>query len=256
MAHVSRPMVALLVATLAFFALWTVALKPDGSTGNGGSQGLAGLSSAVAKAHHVVAASAAVSAAPSGGSATQSAEAARQTTIAAASPSTPLGGNAATVPPTTPGTATSPAASYANPGASSSSAAATGPTGASSGLAQTGVTSGLAQTGASATSSGPAALDAALTAHQIVVVLFYNPAGADDLAVKQELDSLAPTPGVVVLSAPITQLAAYSSITRRVPVSQAPTLLFIDRHGNASEIVGFADTLEVAQRLAATLAVK
>jgi hypothetical protein len=87
-------------------------------------------------------------------------------------------------------------------------------------------------------------------------MLFYNPAGADDQAVKQELDSLYPSAGTLVLSAPITQLAAYSPITAKVPVSQAPTLLFIDRHGSASELVGFADDLEIAQRLAATLAVR
>jgi hypothetical protein len=87
-------------------------------------------------------------------------------------------------------------------------------------------------------------------------MLFYNPAGADDQAVKQELDSLYPAPGTFVLSVPIAQLAAYSAITAKVPVSQAPTLLFIDRHGNASELVGFADDLEIARRLAATVAVK
>ena len=88
------------------------------------------------------------------------------------------------------------------------------------------------------------------------MLLFYNPAGADDLAVKQEVDGLYPAPGTLVLSAPISQLAAYSAITGKVPVSQAPTLLFIDRHGAASELVGFADDLEIARRLAATLAIR
>jgi hypothetical protein len=39
MTHVSRPLIALLVATVAFFALWVVALKPSGSGGQGHGSG-------------------------------------------------------------------------------------------------------------------------------------------------------------------------------------------------------------------------
>jgi hypothetical protein len=105
-------------------------------------------------------------------------------------------------------------------------------------------------------SAGPAQLKAALAAHQVVVLLFYNPAGADDQAVKQELGAMSAPAGVLVLSAPITQLADYSSITQQVPVSQSPTLLFIDRHRQASALTGFSDSLEIAQRLRDTLAVR
>jgi hypothetical protein len=90
----------------------------------------------------------------------------------------------------------------------------------------------------------------------VVVLLFYNPAGADDQAVKQELDALRARAGVLVLSAPITQLASYSSITEQVPVSVSPTVLFIDRRGQASALTGFSDSLEIAQRLTDTLAVR
>ncbi len=254
MAHVSRPLVALLGATLAFFALWTVALKHSGSSGGGGSQGLSGLASAVAKAHHAVAASQAASAAEPGAGAppaTQSGSSTAQSPGAASSPATAGSASTAVSPPTTTPSAASPggaapsqAALSGSPATTSTAPAATGGAASSAGSSAT----------APSASTGPAALKAALKAHDVVVMLFYNPAGADDQAVKQELDSLYPPPGTLVQSAPIAQLAAYSSITGRVPVSQAPTLLFIDRHGNASEIVGFADDLEITQRLAATLA--
>ena len=37
MGNVSRPLIALLVATVAFFALWIVALKPSSGTGTAGT---------------------------------------------------------------------------------------------------------------------------------------------------------------------------------------------------------------------------
>ncbi|HEY5317711.1 MAG TPA: hypothetical protein VIJ20_07005, partial [Solirubrobacteraceae bacterium] len=37
MTHVSRPLLGLLVATVLFFTLWLVALKPSSSTTKGGS---------------------------------------------------------------------------------------------------------------------------------------------------------------------------------------------------------------------------
>ncbi len=182
MASVSRPLVALLVATLALFALWTVALKPSGSSGGGGSQGPSGPASAVAKAHRVAAASATTATGPP--------------TTTTPTPANPRGA--------TP----SQAALSGNPATSPTGRAATGGSGAAV---------GSSATGATGANTGPAALKAALSAHEVVVMLFYNPAGADDQAVKQELDALYASAGTLVLSAPIAQLAAYSSITGRVP---------------------------------------
>jgi len=57
MAQVSRPLIALLVATVAFFALWVVALKPHGSSGGSGGGAKAGLGQYQADinaAHHAV----------------------------------------------------------------------------------------------------------------------------------------------------------------------------------------------------------
>ncbi len=251
MSNVSRPLVGLLVTTLAFFALWTVALKPGGSAGGGGSQGLHAFSSAISAAHHVAAksaaASAAESAAPAPGAASSSSGHSTpsgrggSSTQAGRSSTAQLGvvpSQGATTPAT--GSADNTTTSAAASAHSTSTPGGTPPAGPAAAAGQ----------------SGPAQLKAALGAHEVVLLLFFNPAGADDQAVKQELDAMAAPAGVLVLTAPITQLADYSSITGQVPVAESPTLLFIDRHGDASALTGFADSLEIGQRLAETLAVK
>jgi hypothetical protein len=97
----------------------------------------------------------------------------------------------------------------------------------------------------------------ALKAHKVLAVLFYNPAAADDQAVKQELASI-PTHGsqVVKLVAPIDELAKYTVVTAQVPVNASPTLVLIDSHQRASTIVGFADRFEIAQRVSDALTAK
>lgn len=64
MANVSRPLIALLVGTVAVFALWIVALKPSASTSPGGGHGLGVYQSAIDKAHKAVANSNRASIAP------------------------------------------------------------------------------------------------------------------------------------------------------------------------------------------------
>ncbi len=54
MANVSRPLLALLVSTVAVFALWLVALKPSSSSTPGQPQGLGQYQSAINKAHSAV----------------------------------------------------------------------------------------------------------------------------------------------------------------------------------------------------------
>jgi hypothetical protein len=70
MDHVSRPLLAVLVATVAFFALWVVALKPSSSSTTGRSSGLGTYQSAINQARRAVATSNAASTAEGGGVAT------------------------------------------------------------------------------------------------------------------------------------------------------------------------------------------
>jgi hypothetical protein len=102
-----------------------------------------------------------------------------------------------------------------------------------------------------------ATLTAALGAHKVVALLFYNPAGADDQADRQALGTLSTHHGAVVkLAVPVDQLARFSAITNQVPVTTSPTLIVIDSHRRASTLVGFADPLEFNQLVSAALAAK
>jgi hypothetical protein len=89
----------------------------------------------------------------------------------------------------------------------------------------------------------------AVADHRVVGLLFYNPAAADDQAVKGELAAAATRPGVVKVAVPVSAISKFTMLTNTVPVSSSPTLILIDRGGNASTITGFADRFEIAQRL-------
>lgn len=180
MASLPRPLLAALVAVIAAFAVWTVALKPSSSSSDSGSSPAAS--------------------APVSHPATQAAKS----------------------------TATKPHAIAAKP-----------------------------KPAVHHEASSLATLTAALSAHKVVALLFYNPAGSDDQADRQTLNTLSTHHGAVVkLAVPVDELAKYSAITNQVPVTTSPTLIVIDRHRRASTLVGFADPLEFGQLVSAALTAK
>ena len=62
------------------------------------------------------------------------------------------------------------------------------------------------------------------------VLLFYNPAGADDQAMKQELGGVSTHRGKVFkLAIPLSELPNYTAVTDQVPVNFSPTLVVIAR---------------------------
>ena len=69
MAHVSRPLIALLLATVVFFALWLVALKPGGSSphSSGSGQALGRYQADINAAHQAVQTANAAGGSASGG---------------------------------------------------------------------------------------------------------------------------------------------------------------------------------------------
>jgi hypothetical protein len=87
MDHVSRPLIGLLVAVVAFFALWLVALKPGGGSSTG-AQSTPALLTAVQKAHQAVTTANAASAAHGGTVATTPTSTAAPTTAAKGAPAT------------------------------------------------------------------------------------------------------------------------------------------------------------------------
>jgi len=225
MDHVSRPLIALLAGTVAFFAIWLVALKPSG--GGAGSQKPGVYVSPIAKAHRAVAASAAASVAHGG------------TVIPSARP----GARATT---TTPAAATSAASVHAPTPTTKHPA---------SRIFKTGSTWPAHRPRASAADRRARSVARAIQANKTLALLFYNAAGADDRAVRQELDAVPAHRGRVLrLAVPLSELARYAVVTNQVRVTGSPTLVVIDRAHHAGTIVGFADRFEISQLVADALA--
>jgi hypothetical protein len=195
MANLPRPLIGLLVATVAFFAVWTVALRPSSSSG-----------------------------------------------------------------PVSSSSSPSPAASKPKPATASHADADA-------------ATSQTAATHASATKAKPVAkpavkhtvtpqqrqsvIENGLTRHKVLAILFYNPAAADDRAVKHELDEIPARAGKVVkLAVPLSELTRYPVITNQVQVTESPTLVLIDGQRKADMLTGYLDQLELSQRVSDALAVK
>ncbi len=236
MASLPRPLIALLVATLAGFGLWYVELKPSSSASGGGSQGLGAYQSAINKAHQAVKISGAANARLGAPTKTGPAP-------ASPTPAKTTGAANTTAPAKTTITASKVAAPAKNaaPAKPAKSTAAAKPSAAK--------TVSAAQQVSLITS--------AIEAHKVVAVLFYNPAAADDVAMDHELAAV-PKHGskVVKLAVPVSELTNFAIITQQVPVVTAPTLVLIDSSRQATTITGFADTLEISQRIDDALAAK
>ena len=221
----SRSLIALLVGTVVFFALWMVALKPSSSNKAGGSspsQGLGGFQSDINKAHQAVATSNASNAASGNENATSSS------------------GGASTSQPSATQTHTT-ASSAVKPSTSASANSKTSPTKPSA----TQTAKQKHQLAANLST-----VQAAVKSHKVVALLFYNPQGADDRAVKQELTSVPTHKGQVVkLAIPLAEDGKFTAVTQQVPVNLSPTLVLVSRAGDATEIVGYSDSFEIDQRV-------
>ena len=217
MANVPKPLLGLLLSAVAFFAVWTVALKGNSSSGGGNPTGVAGYQSAINQAHQ-----------------------ASRTSDAA---------NAALGAPVT--TAPSTSNSHLATSAQNTLSAAVAHT-----IVSHAPQGHVAKSKAPASvRSQVRLLESALSAHKVVAVLFYNPAAADDRAVEQELTAAAAPKGKVVkVAVPVSELSSFSVISNQVPVTIAPTLLIIDPAGQATSLTGFADRFEIAQRIQGALA--
>jgi len=285
MAQVSRPFQIALLAVAVMAAVWAVALRGSststvvpaaptsvastpssastesksgsgGSTGghsagshskiyHGSAPGVAGLTRAINKAHGAVATSEQNAKQIEGNSAQASGEAAS----GASAPSATTGASAST------------------PAAGSNSASASKPAAGSQAAKST------------ASKSAPAGLPArqrsvetALSAGKVVVILFWNPNGADDVAVHHELqmllkahrsagshgpvaESLIKTFGreldrkIAVFEASAGQVATFGSITRGVQVDGTPTTLILNSKGQTTTLTGLQDGYAIEQAI-------
>jgi hypothetical protein len=218
MPHVSRSLIALLIGTVAFFAVWIVAFRPSSSSSNGKSA-LGQLQPAVDAAK---------------------ASAAAQNRAAAAAGNTTAPATAKPATAATTATATKPAAATAATKATATTKPAT-----------------PAAPRAATPSQRLNVVDKALSAHKVLALLFYNPAAPDDQAVKRELGTIPTSAGrVVKLAVPITEVANYPVVTNQVQIQTSPTLVIVDKKAQAFTLVGFADTFEIAHRVGDALSVR
>jgi cytoskeletal protein RodZ len=236
MGTLPKPLIGLLLGTVAFFAIWMVALKPHSSS-SGGSQGGAGqYQPAINQAHQAV--------------------------------TTSNQANAKLGAPTATTSATTPAATTSIPQPATKAKAATATTAkaatATTAKAATATTAKAApatkpatQSAAESATASAKTVGTAIRAGKVVAILFYNDAAADDRAVKTELAAI-PTHGgqVVKVAVPVSQLIQFSSLTQTVDVNTAPELVLIDHARQASTLVGYADGVEIAQRINDALASK
>jgi hypothetical protein len=181
-------MIGLLVATIAFFAVWTVALKPSSSSGPASSSS----SPAPAASQPKAAAPAHADASHASASAAKAHPAAKPAVKHTVSPL----------------------------------------------QRQTVIENGLNH-------------------HKVLAILFFNPAAADDRAVKHELDEIPARGGKVVkLAVPLSELTRYPVITNQVQVTESPTLVLIDGQRKADLLTGYLDQFELSQRVSDAVAVK
>jgi hypothetical protein len=246
----SRSLIALLAGTAVFFALWIFALKPSssnkaGTNGSSSSQGLGSYQSDINKAHQAVGISNASNAAS--GNENAAASSGGATASHSSKPSTSV-------------TASTASASHSSSSSKTSTKSSASKTSTKSSASKTSTKSSAKQTTKPSTSTTVAprqtvadslsTVQAAVSAHKVVALLFYNPAAADDQAVKQELASV-PTHKrhVVKLAIPLNDAPAFTGVTQQVPGNFSPTLVLISSSGQASEIVGFTTAFEISQRV-------
>jgi hypothetical protein len=240
MASLPRPLIGLLVATLAAFGLWYVELKPSSSSSGSSQGGVGQYQSAINQAHQAVKISGAANArlgAP---------------TSTGRAPNSPT--------PAKTATAAKPATATATTAKGATTATKTATTKAKVATTKTKVaTTKTAKPAAKAltTAQQVSLVTSAIESRKVVAVLFYNPSAADDQAMAKELGTVSTHGGQVVrLPVPVSELTNFSIITQQIPVVTAPTLVLIDADRQATTLTGFADTDEISQRIDDALAAK
>ncbi len=131
-----------------------------------------------------------------------------------------------------------------------------------------------AQSGAGRTPARQVLVERALGEGKIAVILFWNPKGADDAIVDDELRlleavhhlirPLAHTPQLrralaasglelekrfAAFASPASQVASYGSITRGIQVYVTPTLLIVNKRGQATVLTGLQDAFSIEQAI-------
>lgn len=210
--QVSKPYLVALIALVAVAGVWFTVLKPKGATGTTApptAPGVVGLGNAVNKANGAVA--------------TSQTSADRSTAAANAAGGDTAATPAASAPGTTSATPAKPAQA-------------------------------VALTPADKALKGTVAGDPSrpllreLTHHKIVVLLFWNPEGADDVAARDAVRQLRRRGGkVAVHVANLKRVGDYEAITRGLQVLVSPTVIVMNDDNKARVITGYTESRELDQ---------
>ena len=87
----------------------------------------------------------------------------------------------------------------------------------------------------------PLRVKRALDAQKVVAVLFWNRKGVDDRSVKASIDRLPHRKRVAVFTDSVKHLSRYTRITAAASVSTTPSLVVVNRKGQAEVITGYLD---------------
>jgi hypothetical protein len=220
MDHVSRPMQALLLATVAFAALWFVALRPKAPASSPPQP--------AAPTHAATPAGHPKSAIPGGlGRAVDKAHAAKTQGDAAAAAAS---AQTATTAKPAPATAAAPKPTVV---ASAKPAPAAKPRPAR---------------------GGPARVQRELARGHVVVLLFYAPGSPDDGLVRGEVSGVSRHGGrVYVKSVRVARLSRYQDVLRGIQVLQTPTVVVLRQGRDPVLMAGYTDRTEVDKAAAALL---
>jgi hypothetical protein len=90
----------------------------------------------------------------------------------------------------------------------------------------------------------------AVKAHKKVVIFFRNPKGLDDRLVARSVRELDRSSNAVVLTDDVEAVESYGKLVEDLGVSQSPSIVVIDRTGEAQLIEGYVDTKALAQVVA------
>jgi hypothetical protein len=104
---------------------------------------------------------------------------------------------------------------------------------------------------ATTTPSMQVAVEHELHQGKTVLILFWNPHGADDVAVHRELPAVQHSLGgkVAVHYASASQVGGFGTITHAVQVTQTPTLLVVNSHGQTTVLTGLTDAFSIEQAI-------
>jgi hypothetical protein len=95
------------------------------------------------------------------------------------------------------------------------------------------------------------AVEAQLAKGRTVLILFWDPKGADDQSVHSALRSLRSqhSLNIDIQEASAGQVASFGTITRGLQVYGTPTLLIVDKKGQAKTLTGLQDAFAISQAI-------